>query len=147
MSKICNTCDLIKSLEDFHKNKAGKDGHSGKCKECQRAYDADFYRRNRDKYLGPSKDRAREARRNNKQFLLEYLSSHPCVDCGNADIRVLQFDHREAVNGKRVRVTNFLNSRRLMTEEIAKCDVRCANCHMIRTAEQFGWVRNLEGHP
>ena len=25
--------------------------------------------------------------------------------------------------------------------EVAKCDIRCANCHRKRTARQFGWIK------
>lgn len=34
MQKPCNACGVVKSLDEFHKNKARKDGHVGICKEC-----------------------------------------------------------------------------------------------------------------
>lgn len=60
----------------------------------------------------------------------EWFHTHPCVDCGNSDRRVLEPDH---VRGK-----NFIiGACRLKTAtqvmaELNLCDSRCANCHKIR---------------
>jgi len=70
----------------------------------------------------------------------EYLSTHPCVDCGENDIIVLDFDHRDD-SSKRADVGRLLTggySVRTVMIEIEKCDVRCANCHRIRTAISRG---------
>jgi hypothetical protein len=29
----------------------------------------------------------------------------------------------------------------IINNEILKCEVRCANCHTRKTAEQFGWFK------
>src|SRR5215204_6103788 len=33
-----------------------------------------------------------------RQWLIQCLEEHPCVDCGISDIRVLEFDHRDDVS-------------------------------------------------
>ena len=74
----------------------------------------------------------------NRMFADHYKSQHPCVDCGYSDIRALQFDHRD--RGKKLMAVSDLVKRASSIErikiEIAKCDVRCANCHFIRSAEE-----------
>ena len=72
----------------------------------------------------------------NRRFVDEYLASHPCVDCGEADIVVLEFDHviGEKHKAISVLVQNAASTRRI-AQEIAKCEVRCANCHRRRTAQ------------
>jgi ArsR family metal-binding transcriptional regulator len=81
-----------------------------------------------------------------QQFILEYLSSHPCVDCGESDPVVLDFDHVR--DEKRMGICLMVNqayARQVLETEIAKCDVRCANCHRRRTAKEQGSYRYSGG--
>jgi len=75
-------------------------------------------------------------RRANQARLGAYLLEHPCVDCGEVDVRCLEFDH-EVPADKRMEVTRLAaqgNSWAVVLAEITKCSVRCANCHRRRTA-------------
>lgn len=86
-----------------------------------------------------------------RRWLADYLRAHPCIDCGFTDIRALEFDHREPEDkGSSVAVlarSGYPLDR--VVAEIAKCDVRCANCHRIRTHHQRGWwgAENSIGAP
>ena len=70
----------------------------------------------------------------NRQIVTDYLSTHPCVDCGITDIRVLQFDHVRGtkINSVSVGVRDSWAVEKLQAE-IEKCEIRCANCHKIMT--------------
>lgn len=75
-----------------------------------------------------------------KQYVWDFLLGHPCVDCGEADPVVLEFDH---VIGDKVKsicdtVRHGWSLTRLQSE-IDKCEVRCANCHRRVTANRGGW--------
>jgi hypothetical protein len=73
----------------------------------------------------------------NRQIVTEYLKTHPCVDCGNSDIRVLEFDHVRGIKLGNVShgVHRTWSVRKLM-DEINKCEIRCCNCHRIATIER-----------
>jgi len=74
-------------------------------------------------------------------WMAEYLRRHPCVDCGLSDIRTLEFDHRDT-GQKSAAVAELARngySLRRVQAEIELCDVRCANCHRVRTHKQRGW--------
>lgn len=61
-----------------------------------------------------------------------------CVDCGyDAHAQALQFDH--IGNDKKMNVSDMIRSDYswiTIKEEIAKCEVRCANCHAMMTARR-----------
>lgn len=60
-----------------------------------------------------------------------------CIDCGYKEHpAALQFDHRELSEKEFEIGRNILHKPwDVLLAEIAKCDVRCANCHAIRTAK------------
>lgn len=91
------------------------------------------YLANKDKIKRRAKLHTAKARRRNWEFVKGYLSSHPCVDCGEGDIVVLEFDH---VRGeKRDDISGMVRDCSLSSikAEIEKCEVRCANCHRRQT--------------
>lgn len=77
--------------------------------------------------------------------VLHYLESHPCLDCGESDPIVLEFDHRD--NTDKVRAVAQLVTENCgwekISAEIDKCDVRCANCHRRKTAISRGYMRAI----
>lgn len=72
------------------------------------------------------------AQERNQRFVLDHLRRSPCVDCGERDPVVLEFDH---VGEKRAMVTRLAtwSSLERLQEEIAQCEVRCVSCHRLRT--------------
>jgi hypothetical protein len=72
----------------------------------------------------------RKVRINMRERIHQYLLSHPCVDCGETDIVVLEFDHRDPA--ERTCSVHKCASLRTLEIEIDKCDVRCGNCHTRR---------------
>lgn len=73
-----------------------------------------------------------------KAWVLCYLMQHPCVDCGEPDTRVLEFDHVDPAS-KSSKVSRMVADGRLIRlieQEVAKCEVRCANCHRRRSLDE-----------
>ena len=74
-----------------------------------------------------------------RDYVWSFLLEHPCVDCSEKNPIVLQFDH---LRDKKYTIANMATkgvSLETLKAEIAKCEVRCANCHMKKTAKDFGW--------
>lgn len=112
--------------------------------EQKRAYARQHYLDNRDRYKAQTAASNRRRVWRNRIQLMWYLAAHPCVDCGNSDLRVLDFDHVRGTKFKGVAImANSSYSWNKIEEEIAKCDVVCRNCHAKRTAERHGaWTRS-----
>jgi hypothetical protein len=67
-----------------------------------------------------------------------------CFDCGfDLDPLALQFDHVRGEKHKPIAaLVHELNQNKLI-EELDKCEVRCSNCHHIRTQERRKQNANL----
>jgi len=87
--------------------------------------------------------------RRKRIFVWEYLLQHPCVDCGESDPVVLDFDHIDASSKSEniCRIVTSGRSLKTLTQEIEKCEIRCSNCHRRRTASQFGYYAYVSPIP
>ena len=108
--------------------------------EDRRACSSRHYRANKDVYKARARANSKRTRAAVKEFLLAYLQSHPCVDCGEREAIVLEFDHRSGSNKLfQIGDANSKNySLRSVRSEVEKCDVRCANCHRRATYRRRG---------
>lgn len=64
------------------------------------------------------------------------LTISECVDCGIRDPVVLEFDHRRDKQGDVTTMAKAACSLRRLKDEIAKCEIRCSNCHRRRTVAE-----------
>ena len=138
----CSRCRESKPESDF--GTRGKGRLQTNCRQCNAAYLREHYQANCDYYI--RKARRFQVRRKQEHYprLFAYFAEHPCVDCGETDPVVLQFDHvrgEKAGNVGSMVAGGYPWSR--IEAEIAKCEVRCANCHWRRTAKQFNWYAFL----
>jgi hypothetical protein len=101
------------------------------------------YAKHRDKVIAKAKQYSKAARSRIRAFINNYLKANPCVDCGETNIIVLEFDHIGEVGTKHFTISDAVRHGIGMTKlktEIAKCEVRCANCHRKKTYERGGWT-------
>jgi hypothetical protein len=146
MSKIktCTRChsSFQEPLKDFfHKKSNAPDGLQQRCKTCIKILHQDHYKKRTDYYKDKACHHNKKYRQRNQEMLFKYLSEHPCVNCGQTNPLLLDFDHRQ---DKEYNVSHMLTmSEESILEEIQKCDIRCSHCHRLKTAVQFGWYQNI----
>ena len=142
----CTGCGELMPLDGFAFRDRARGLRRRRCRICMRRYARDHYQRNRRRYAEKDWGRKRCTRKDLNREIDDYLQQHPCIDCGETNPVVLDFDHRDGV--EKVETIAYLRAKRDregLLIEIAKCDVRCSNCHSRRTAKQFGWSKMLAG--
>ena len=126
---LCARCLEWKTRDQFH------DSHTGQfsyCRECRNAYDRAYYG-GRGRLARRARQRARvdEAR----AWMASVKSGVPCADCGESfPVYVMHWDHLpgfEKVGDVSAMVES--RTRAAVLEELKKCELVCANCHVLRT--------------
>lgn len=75
------------------------------------------------------------SQRERNRVLIQERKRNPCLDCGGTfHLEAMEFDHR---SDKRFEISQArdVSTVRLL-EELGKCDLVCANCHRVRTANR-----------
>lgn len=83
----------------------------------------------------------------NREYILELLRNSCCKDCQTKDIEVLEFDH---IRDKKYTIATIMKKGYgldTLKEEIAKCEIVCANCHRKRSYKRQGNVYKCQPKP
>lgn len=145
--KVCSKCEFDYPAplnKYFSKKSRAIDGFQSTCKKCSSLYLKSHYNENKDYYKDKASVRNKEIRITNLQFVMDYLKEHPCVDCGEGDPLVLEFDHLRDKTKEIARMVSDCVSIEVISKEIEKCEVRCCNCHRRKTIVQFGWYKDIQ---
>ena len=126
--KICSRCKKPREWSAFTKNKSRKDGLNSACRECHKEWRDNHYDKNREYYRA----KAKRERKKVKQIITD-AKKRPCTDCGiQYPPYVMDFDH---LRDKKFNISGAAGRAGPVSilEELAKCEVVCANCHRERT--------------
>lgn len=145
-TQVCIKCNTKKPVDEFNWRSKKHGVRHYTCKACHSAYRRQHYLDNIEMYKAKARHWNEEnqagVRMRMRRYVLEYLLEHPCVDCGEKNPIVLEFDH---IKGQKLSTISELKGSITRIErlksEMDKCVVRCANCHRRKTATERGWYR------
>jgi hypothetical protein len=127
-------------VSDFAWRRRAAGQRDNYCRTCRAAYKQEHYALHRERYVANAVRRKRALIAERTTYLIEFFRTRPCVDCGETDALVLEFDH---LGHKNFGIAQGLPNRKwqALLDEIAACDVVCANCHRRRTAVRAEFAR------
>lgn len=129
-TKVCRKCNITRPNRCFSE-------HRRVCKPCMVA----TAKAHREANLDKSREHNRRYAARGRLFLLEYLTKHPCIQCGEDNPILLDFDHLDPAT-KSFSVSNRTTVHpRLLEKEIAKCQILCVRCHRLKNADQLNWYQ------
>jgi hypothetical protein len=140
-TKVCTNCFQEKTIEEFPWKSTLLGKRHTVCKTCTAARSNDWYQNNKDAHIHTVMFHKESARRDAREYVWDYLATHPCIHCGETDPVVLEFHHRHGKDKAISRMVADGLSIATIQTEINKCDVLCANCHRRVTAQNSGWFR------
>ena len=140
--KRCARCGETKPYSEFHKRNRG-DGYQSWCKACRKTYDHDYNLRNQGRWSALK----RAFRAEQRDWLRGLKTNKPCTDCGRVfPPEAMEWDHLPGTEKLGELATTLARrSRKLILQEIAKCELVCANCHAIRTRARIIASLDLSG--
>ena len=135
-------CNVEKDIEEFPLRNQFTQRRQSYCKDCKSKMHSNWYQENKETQKENASRHRIEYRQALREYVSQYLSTHPCVDCGERDAVVLEFDHVYGEKNYEIAVlVGRGSSLQKLKEEIALCEVRCRNCHARKTAKERGFYR------
>lgn len=124
----CSCCNLYKHEHEYYNSKK-------QCKQC-----VQYAEKKRRANMSPIemeeyKKKKKERKLEQIVRLMQIKMEIGCIDCGNKNPLCLDFDHQHS---KVKNLSDMCGGKWEKIEyELSKCEVRCSNCHRIKTAREF----------
>lgn len=131
---MCSRCKSEKEISEF--NRKG-DKLQPQCRLCDNASSREYYALNREKHKKIILERKKKLRGAVQILYCKWLLEHPCVDCYETNILLLEPDH---LRDKSYNISNMINlchSWESVLKELDKCEIVCKNCHALRTIDRM----------
>ena len=128
----CAMCGASKPSTEFHRSRTCQFSY---CRDCRCAYDRRYYAE-RGKAARRVRQRAHGA--TERAWMDALKQGRPCMDCGETfPPHVMHWDHLPG-HVKLDEIGTMVGSRRrdVILAELAKCELVCANCHVMRTVRR-----------
>lgn len=131
ITKVCSKCKQSKEAipENFNRRSNQKDGLNYYCRECDHAKGKKFY----DGHKAQIYEKEKRLKKAKRQWWVEFKQDLYCKECGESRWQCITFHHRDP-KSKSFALGDAINRnlrKESILEEIEKCDVLCANCHMV----------------
>ena len=140
--KKCDHCKKFKEEDEFNWKFKSLGVRHKTCRECMSIHQKKYFSGPaHDRHLQQVKERKDAARQVAREYAYEYLLTHPCQECGESDVRVLEFHHTGEKDMAVAAMVSAGYSVERIQAEIDKCTILCANCHRKLTVEERGWFR------
>ena len=143
--KELDKCDLV--CANCHRNRTQKNIHASKSSEVElppisvSRYE-DWHKNNKDRVSALRKKRRLET----SEFIRSLKHNKECLDCHEIfPYWCLDFDHKDGIP-KSINISLIAGKKHWceerILEEVNKCELRCANCHRIKTVNDKQHLRS-----
>lgn len=122
-------CRQSKPSSEFHHSRTGQFSY---CRDCRCAYDRRYYA---ERGKAARLERKRVRREAARAWIDSLKEGRPCMDCGEVfRPYVMHWDHLPGYM-KVSEISTMVGGwgRDAIQDELKKCELVCANCHVMRT--------------
>ena len=130
--RSCSTCGRSKPESEFHRSLTRQFSY---CRDCRRAYDRRYYA---ERGKAARLARTHVWRVGRRAWMDSLKEGRPCADCGESfPPCVMHWDHLPGYQkADEISVMVTQRRREAILDELAKCELVCANCHVMRTVRR-----------
>ena len=126
-TKKCSRCQKVRAITEFNKQYTKKDRLQTNCKDCNREYTREHYRKNKRYYLDKNNKRRKEIRK----LIWNVKAASKCKTCEEDHPACLVFHHKNP-SEKGIEIgkiyTRMWGNDHIFAE-LEKCSILCSNCH------------------